>query len=174
MSFSSISTYIPNTNKDNLVGLSFDDYLYKTHFELFEPSIQDFWVADSPNSTWTKKQEKLIQAPVSPYKLSRWELESKSLERLSMSIGCLVSVYRSGDPWWSPALSQALALRIPVVSDWLLTSMLGESWSLLPQALEDMKDSDRRSLAEAQADAYLKSLLSEETYLRLLTSTLSD
>jgi hypothetical protein len=51
---------------------------------------------------------------------------------------------------------------------------VGESWSLLPQALEDMKDSDRRSLAEAQADAYLKSLLSEETYLRLLTSTLSD
>ena len=174
VSFSSVSSYVPTTDSKNLVGLSFDQTIYKTHYGLFETSTQDFWVADSINTSWVKAQEKLVQCSVTPLKSSRWELESKSLQRLSNSVGCLATVYKSGDPWWSPAIPQSLALGIPVVSDWLLTSMLGPSWSILPSAVEDLGDSDRKTLVESQTETYFNSLLSEDRYVELLTRSLSN
>lgn len=173
-SFPSVSSYIPNTDERNLIGLSFDQSIYKTHFGLFETATQDFWVSDSINTSWVKSQEKLVQYSVIPLKSSRWELESKSLERLSNSVGCLVAVYRNGDPWWSPAIAQSLALGTPVVSDWLLTSMLGPSWSILPSAVEDLDSSGRKTLVENQTETYFNSLLSEEKYIELLTRSLAN
>jgi hypothetical protein len=174
MSFSSVSTYIPQTDQKNLVGVSFDYSIYKSHFGLFESSPQDFWVSDSINTSWVKSQENLIEYPVVPLKTSRWELESKSLQRLSTAIGCLASIYKNGDPWWSPAIAQSLALGTPVVSDWLLTSMLGPEWSHLPSAVEAMGVAEKRALADSQASSYFESLLSEDKYVELLTRSLAE
>lgn len=174
VSFSSVASYIPATDQKNLVGLSFDHYLYERTRNLPESTTRDFWVADSYNTTWVKAQEKLVQLPVKPLKASRWEPESKSLERLSNAIGCLATVYKNGDPWWSPSIAQSLALGTPVVSDWLLTSMLGPSWSVLPSSVEELSSPARENLIKSQSDSYLNSLLSENKYVELLTRALSS
>lgn len=174
MSFASISSYIPRSNPADLVGLCFDGKLLESSTTYDISTQPSFWVTDAPNSRWTKQQEKLVSLPVVSLKTSRWENTSEAFERLSQSIGCLASVYRNNDPWWSPSISQALHVGVPVVTDWLLSSMLGESWTVLPGSIEDMTYAERKNLAYDQAQSYTRSLLTWKDSVDLLTRTLVD
>lgn len=174
MSFSSVSSYIPKVTSDNLVGLCFDRKLLESP-NLYDVSPQAFfWVTDTPNSDWTRQQEKLVNLPILSLKTSRWEKTSEAFEKLSQSIGCMASVYRNNDPWWSPSISQALHVGVPVVTDWLLSSILGESWAVLPMSIENMTYAERKILAYNQAITYSQSLLTWEDSVDLLTETLVD
>lgn len=173
-SFSSISSYMPQTGPKNLVGLCFDKKIFEKGFDSFSDNYSEFWVADVPNSRWTQKQEKLVKFPIQPLKKSRWESDSSSLETLKQSTGCLVSVYRGGDPWWSPAIAQSLSVGVPVISDWLLTSMLGPEWDVLPASLEEMSYEERNSLAKKQMISYAEALLPWDDSVRLLCASLVD
>jgi hypothetical protein len=172
--FSSISTYIPQTNAKNLVGLCFDKKIFEKGVDTNYENYSEMWVADVPSSKWTQRQEKLIRFPVHPLKRSRWETDSDTVVRLREAIGCLVSVYRSGDPWWSPAIAQSLSVGVPVVSDWLLTSMLGHEWNILPAALEEMSYKERNFLAKNQMISYAEALLPWDDSVRLLCASLVD
>lgn len=157
MSFPSVSTSIPNTNSKNLVGLTFDDLIInETRND--SDSFGNFWVCDYPNTSWVKKIEKTIDYKIEAAHSHRWEKNSDSIKRISSSYGCLISLHKNGDPWWSLTLPQAIGCGIPVVTDWRLSSMLGASWSVLPAAIEGMNESQRFSLSENQRDAYLSSI----------------
>lgn len=173
-SFTSVSSYIPTTDKDNLVGLSFDKKIFEKYSGETSDDFSDYWVSDFPNTTWTKKQEKLVNYRVLPLKRSRWENDGEAVKRLKGAVGCLVSVHRRNDPWWSPAIAQSLSIGVPVVSDWLLTSMLGAEWDILPASLENMSDSNRRDLAKNQMISYLEALLPWDDSVRLLRDSLAD
>lgn len=173
-SFTSISTYIPQADAKNLVGLCFDKKLFENSSAPNYENYSEVWVADVPNSKWTLKQERLIRFPVKPLKKSRWESDASSTERLREATGCLVSVYRSGDPWWSPAIAQSLSVGVPVVSDWLLTSMLGAEWEVLPASIEEMTYEERSSLAKNQMISYVEALLPWDDSVRLLCASLVD
>lgn len=157
MSFPSISSVVPNTNARNLVGLNFDDRIIN-RISVSPDRDGDFWVCDYPNTSWAKKIEKTIINTVVSAHSHRWEDNADSVERISKSIGCLVSLHKNGDPWWSLTLPQALGCGVPVATDWRLSSMLGESWSILPSAIEGMNDNDRYSLASAQRESYLANI----------------
>ncbi len=173
-SFTSISTYIPQTDSKNLIGLCFDKKLFEKSASPDHNNYSEFWVADVLNSKWTQRQEKLIKFSVRSLKKSRWESDSSSIERLREATGCLVSVYRSGDPWWSPAIAQSLSVGVPVVSDWLLTSMLGAEWDVLPASIEEMTYGERTSLAKNQMISYAEALLPWDDSVRLLCASLVD
>lgn len=173
-SFSSISSYIPQTDSKNLLGLCFDKKIFERSVEPSPNNYSEYWVADSPSSQWTQRQEKLINHRVLPLKKSRWESDSQSMELLKDSIGCLVSVYRKNDPWWSPAIAQALSVGVPVVSDWLLTSMLGPEWEVLPASIEEMSYEERVSLAKNQMISYAEALLPWDDSVKLLYGSLVD
>jgi len=174
MSFASVSSYIPNVDHKNLLGLCFD----KEHLSELDPELPvetpKYWVSDAPNTKWSRKQEKTVRLPVIPLKGSRWEYSAVSRERLLQSVGCFVPVHRGGDPWWTPSISQSLRLRVPVVTDWLLSSMLGESWTVLPGIIEDMSPKERLVLSEQQIDSYSSSLLDWEDSVSLLVKSLLD
>jgi hypothetical protein len=173
-SFSSVSSYIQGTDSKNLVGLSFDKKIFEKFSGRTSENYSEIWVADSPNSSWTKRQEKLVNYPVVPLKKSRWEGDDQSIVRLSDAIGCLVSVYRGNDPWWSPAIAQSLSVGVPVISDWLLTSMLGNGWDILPAAVEEMSHEERKILAKNQMISYAEALLPWDDSVRLLCASLVD
>ena len=174
MSFPSVSAYIPMAQAADLIGLNFDRKLIESSTTYAVDHQAKFWAADSINSRWTKQQESLVSLPVVPLKVSRWESSVEAMQRLSESIGCMVSVYRNNDPWWSPALAQALSVGVPVVTDWLLSSMLGESWTVLPGSIEDMTHYQRDALVREQKRTYADSLLNWEDSVDLLTGSLVD
>lgn len=174
MSFSSVSCYIPRVSSENLVGLCFDRELLDSESLSSSSFNPEFWSADVPSSSWTKSQESLVSLPIRPLKNSRWEDSEEATKNLLNSIGCMVSVYRNNDPWWSPAISQALHVGVPVVSDWLLTSMLGDPWRVLPAQVEEMSHQEWSDLAKNQKETYANSLLTWEDSVDLLNRSLVD
>jgi hypothetical protein len=174
MSYDSVSNYIPMSSPENLVGLCFDRKLIESSSTI-APSVESpFWAADEINSRWTKQQENLVSLPVVSLKTSRREYSEEALKLLSNSIGCMASVYRNNDPWWTPAISQALHVGVPVVTDWLLSSILGDSWTVLPGSIEEMTQIERRNLSQEQAESYTSALHSWQDSVDLLTRTLTD
>lgn len=157
MSYPSVSTEIPMTNSRNLVGLNFDEMIIESG-GLESASYSDYWVVDSPNTKWSGQIEQTVKSRVVPVRMSRWEDNNEVLTRIRGSIGCLVSVYKHANPWWSIALAQSLANNVPVVTDWRLSSMLGDSWSILAHTVEEMSWADRIDLAQEQKSSYLNAV----------------
>lgn len=174
MSFASVSTHIPNTSRKNLVGLNFDEKYITDDNTFFTEKSPEYWVADVPNSAWTKKQENLLSLNSTPLKSRRWGGDADAIARLKDSMGCLVSTYRSGEPWWSSAISQSLYAGVPVATDWTLSSILGESWRLLPANIEELTQGERNQLVKSQKESYKDSLLSWEDSIKLLNRAIVD
>jgi hypothetical protein len=174
MSFSSVSSYIPQTSSSNLVGLCFDEKHLLPSAEISHKQKPKNWLSDKLSSPWTKKQEKLLSLPVLPVRASRWASDSEVEKRLSDAVGCLISTYESGDPWWSPALSQCLSCGTPVVSDWTLTSILGNSWTYLPQNLEEMRREELYNLANDQLISYKNSIPKWDISVELLQDSINN
>ncbi len=42
---------------------------------------------------------------------------SMVIDKISGSVGTLISTYQGGDPWWSVAISQSLIAGVPVVTE---------------------------------------------------------
>lgn len=171
MGFPSLSTDIPQTNITNVVELNFDSDLLSEDL-YFDSEKQDYWVSDYPNSLWTKGIEKTISHEVVPISKSKMESSEQFIERIYNSIGCLVSLHKRNNPWWSVALSQALNCRTPVVTDWRLSQALGRAWSVLPQSIEEMNAEEREELAIAQKEIYLNTVPAWDTSVELACSAL--
>jgi hypothetical protein len=173
MSSVSVMAYIPTTNKLNLAGFCFDRKIVEGSEKPVSES-PEYWLSDYRNSPWSKQQERLVELPVVPEKISKWEKDSDTAIRMTKAIGCLVSIHRSGDPWWSPAIPLSLSNGTPVASDWLLTSMLGDSWRALPCNIEQMDRDERYDLLVSQIKTYSESLPTWKDSVDLLTKVIKD
>jgi hypothetical protein len=78
-------------------------------------------------------------------------------------MGVLVSVYKSGNPWWFPTLSQALYIGVPAITDWRLTTYMGPEWSMLPNAIEEMSPIERVEVSKKQKESYIQNIPSWES-----------
>lgn len=161
---------ITGLDATNLFPVMVDSYLLQDA----EPSrefhlTREYWTCDSMKTQWVSEVVPTLSYDVVPTRLSKWEFEEDTLERIGKSVGTLVSTYRSAESWWSPALSQSLSVGVPVVTDWRNTSYLGSEWSYLGASIEEMTDAERFAVAEAQTSSYLKSIPTwEETVENLL------
>jgi hypothetical protein len=174
MSFPSVSSDIPNTGSENLVGLNFDHYLLSDAPRTSAPYQlpADYWVSDAPNTRWSKSIEQGLNYSIIPVKKTKWESSESVESRILKSLGALISVYRLGSPWWSVVLPQSLSLSVPVATDWKLSSMLGPDWSVLPGTIEDLSDLERIELATSQKISYVNALPSWKNSIELATSAL--
>jgi hypothetical protein len=156
---SSITSVIPNIEEANLFGINLDHLLFKDSNNIpMSSQYKSFWTCDSPNTKWSRSIQLTLKNPVLPTRGSRWESALETDERIKASIGTLVSVHRSLEPWWTPFLARSLALGRPVVTDWRYSSALGEPWSHLASTVEEMSPSGRAELAKRQRASYLESV----------------
>jgi hypothetical protein len=160
----SITSVIPNIEESNLFGINLD-YLMSPDSNNISTSSQhkSFWTCDSPNTKWARSIQLTLKNPVVPVRASKWESASETEERIRASIGTLVSVHRSLEPWWTPFLARSLALGKPVVTDWRYSEALGEPWSHLASTVEEMSPSARGELAKRQRASYLDAV-NQSTY----------
>ena len=149
---------IPNLESDKAKWINPDARLLRVPYSYSDSVRKKFWTCDSPSTSWSEFTISTLTKEVVPTKKNGWELESDTLERINSSIGTLISTYRSGEPWWSPALAQSLGLNVPVVTDWKLTSYLGPEWSHLASFVEQMSDEERYQLAVDQKSSYLNNI----------------
>lgn len=118
-------------------------------------SERSYWTCDAPKTKWAKKVANTLELPVLATRGSRWDSEETTLNRMRHGVATLVSLYRSNEPWWSPALAQSLSVGVPVVTDWRFSSQLGPEWSHLAYSVEGMSSAERFELSVSQRDFYL-------------------
>ncbi len=153
-----VSKYIPNIDNNKLFLVSPDSYLLEIQQDRTYPVDGDYWCIDNVKTKWSQTvMENLVQ-PTMSYRETKWEGNKAILERLSGSLGALVSTYKDGSPWWMPSLSQALFVGVPVVTDWRHTSYMGADWSLLPASVEEMTPNERLNTAKIQKETYINNL----------------
>lgn len=155
-----ITQHLSGTDETNLVPVSLDSYLLRTPYVVkkFNLSVP-FWTCDSTKTDWAKKTIASLIYDVVPTRANKWEEEDDTLERIKRSLGTLVSVYRSGDPWWSPALAQSLSCGIPVATEWRLSGDIGwGEWNYLATEIETMREDNRFDLSERQKSSYLSAI----------------
>lgn len=165
-----VSQSLSGTDDTNLVPVILDSYLLRMPYVTRDFHItKEYWTCDSMKTDWSSNVISGLAFDVVPTRSSKWEEEEDTNERIKKSIGTLVSVYRSGDPWWSPALAQSLAQGVPVVTDWRHSSVLGAEWSHLASTVETMSEAERHDLSDRQRSSYTKVVGSwEQTIERLL------
>jgi len=150
----SVRKALPNV--DTVVPINLDaDLLNSSRVYPDLSAERSYWTSDAPKSRWTGKVSRTLVNPVVPTRHRKWDLEEETLERMKRSVGTLVSLYRSDEVWWSPALAQSLSVGTPVATDWRHSQVLGPEWGFLPSSIEGLSNSERFDLAVAQRDSYL-------------------
>ena len=153
-----ISKYIPNIDNSKLFLISPDAALLELQQYRSEPVEGDYWCVDSNKTSWSQMTSKSLTLDMENYRISKWETNVDVLRRLHGSVGALISVYKDGNPWWMPSLSQALYVGVPAVTDWRHTAYMGEEWSHLPSSVESFSSTQRRDLARNQKEIYINHL----------------
>lgn len=145
---------LPNTTK--IIPLNFDADIIS--LDRTTPDLEKertYWTCDAPKTRWSTKVSRTLQHPVFPTRGRRWDSEEVTMSRIKNSIGTLVSLYRSDEIWWSPALAQSLSAGIPVATDWRHSGVLGPEWAYLASSIESMSNNERFELAISQRDFYV-------------------
>jgi hypothetical protein len=78
-------------------------------------------------------------------------------ESMSKAAGVILAPQRNGVTWWSHRFAQALALGIPVVSEWRESRVL-DGWNFLATEIEVMTPGERWTLAERQRISYAEAV----------------
>lgn len=149
-----ITKHIPNLDQDSIVSLCYDRALIDDAEDIFSESNKTYWCADSPKSAWTKKISKSLTLPIYPTRNNNYSTNEMVIDKISSSVGTLISTYQGGDPWWSVAISQSLIAGVPVVTEWRHTAELGAEWAYLPSTIEEMSSEERLVVAQTQKDFY--------------------
>lgn len=146
-------------NAETVVPLNLDSALLTSERISHDLDAErTYWTCDAPQTRWAKQVSRTLLQPVFATRRRRWDLEEVTLGRMKASVGTLVSLYRSGEVWWSPALAQSLSVGVPVATDWRHSQILGPEWSVLPASIESMSNAERFELAVTQRDFYLGSV----------------
>lgn len=153
-----ISKYIPNIDNGKLFLISPDAALLELQQYRSAPVNGDYWCVDNLKTNWSQMTSKSLTMRAENYRSSKWETNGAVLGRLHDSVGALISVYKDGNPWWLPSLSQALYMGVPAVTDWRHTAYMGSQWAMLPSAIESLSPNERLDLARIQKELYLEQL----------------
>lgn len=157
---------------NSIIPVEVDGWLFETTPTTSKREEGNYWVYDS-NSVWTRGIRETLSQELVPAQNKPLETEETILPRVAGALGSLVSVYRQGQPWWSPLLAQSLQQGVPVITDWRHTSFMGASWSYLASTVEEMNPEDREWIAGEQKEAYLRHAMTWEESSERLTGLLS-
>ena len=148
-----IHNHLPSGAANSLVGINLDS-LVLTKNSAGATDRTARWVADSPDSPWTKKKLSTLNYPAMPMKWHKGWNDAQVEEQIAQSFGALITPHKD-NTWWTYRYIQAMNTGTPISSSWLHTSHIGHSWGFLASAIEGMSPQERYDLSRAQADAYL-------------------
>lgn len=170
-SLESVAQFIAKQSPFKLYGVNLDSHLLTK--PVVSSNYSDTWVADAPNSTWTKKLGKLLGLQIHPLKTHLRENEEVASGRLSSSFGLLAAPHDRGvGTWWSYRYIQAMNSLVPVVSDWRETRMLSNSWNVLGSSIEEATPDQRLTIALQQRNDYIDAIPSKEESIEIVKSIL--
>lgn len=157
-----LSKYIPNVDNGKLFLVAPDAYLLEMEPPIRNSGDGEYWCVDSPKTKWSQTAVASLTMTVTNYRTSKWDTNKNVLERLTGSVGALISTYKDGNAWWMPTLSQAVFVGTPTFTDWRHTSYMGLEWSALPASIESMSADERAEFSRKQRQSYLQNLPSWE------------
>jgi hypothetical protein len=153
-----------------LRGYNFDSlYLEQKIDPLAAVGGESRWMVEGHKTRWFERMKNLLAVSWEPVKIKRMQSDDISYDRLSKSIGLILSPQNDSTTWWTYRLSQSLTSLVPVCAEWRDTVSLGDAWSLIPQIVEEMSMADRYSAAISQLEQYSSAVHSaDEETSRLL------
>lgn len=167
----STSDQLPEGAATELKGVNLDAYIIERNTQGVTDRTAR-WVADNPDSPWTKKKLSTLNYPAMPMKWNKGWNDSQVEEQIKQSVGALITPHKD-TTWWTYRYIQAMNTATPIASLWTSTSAIGNSWRYLAAAIEDMTPQERYDLSRTQALAYLANSPSKEEALHNLEKTLN-
>jgi hypothetical protein len=160
----------PEQTRKSLRAVSLDSYLLAD--ESFKaPLVTLGWTCDDMSTKWSKQAAASVSTYVLPMRWHKNVDDDAVFLNIASSIGALISPAYSGT-WWSYRLIQSLNAGVPVATDWIESVFLGYEWSYLPAAIEDMSESERRTLAARQVKSYAARVPSKNEAIKMLEQVL--
>jgi hypothetical protein len=166
----SISSQLPDGASHRLAGINLDSFVVRKNTEGATDRTAR-WVADNPDSPWTRKKLSTLNYPAMPMKWNKGWTDVQVEQQIAQSIGALITPHKE-TTWWTYRYVQALNTGTPVSSLWLHTSEIGHAWSYLASTIEDMNPNERYNLSKAQATAYTANIPTKEEAMTKLQKTL--
>jgi len=167
-----VKAQLPCTDVSTVLPVEVDSALISSEISSTATSRSRRWVVDSMNSRWFKSLQNTLGNSAVQMKSNRLSTDSDVEKMMLESQGSILSVQDDGMLWWSYRMSQAMNSRTPIVSDWKITSILGDSWSLLPANVEEMDYVDIYELSVAQRKRYTGALMNAQDTIHTLKNGL--
>lgn len=162
---------LPHAAMGKVHGVNLDSIL------LDRPAYKKFsgterWTADDVKSEWTTSLGKTLEHPIDPLRRSKWSDDKEVEFNMANSIGVILAPGKKKATWWSNRYAQALAVGVPVITEWRESSVLGEDWAMLASQIEGISDDRRYAIAENQKQQYLAVVGDVQTATTRLSTTL--
>lgn len=117
------------------------------------------WAVEDTKRSWYRALKPTLQFEDIDVRLSKTLDDTGAANAIRSSAGLIVPAQdRATGTWWSYRYVQALNSNTPIVTAWQDSIKLDQSWGYLAYQIEDMGESERRSVARDQLDSYLAAI----------------
>lgn len=127
------------------------------------------FVMENEKTKWSTSVRKTTNMPCVPMKVHKGETDSDVFARVSLASGSLIGPSDDGLIWWSHRLTQSLNAMTPIITDWRAGQKIGQSWSHIAPALEEMTSIDIYETVTKQKIEYMEAILSKQDAVQALT-----
>lgn len=152
-----VISQLPTGASESLYGINLDSYML-TLREANSDERRDKWVVDTYSTKWAKSVISTLKVSTVPIKWHKGWTDVDVEKQIAGAIGALISPHQNGGTWWTYRYVQCLNAFTPVITEWKESQALGESWSYLAAAVEEMSDQTRKELAKEQREAYIQAI----------------
>jgi hypothetical protein len=159
---------------DRIIPLNLDSWLLDEEPRSFNVRNRSWAVTDIKNPWWAKLSS-TIRLPGVSTRAKRKISDSDVMDVIKTSIGLAIPPQeRKTGTWWNYQYIQGLNAGTPIVTSWVDSGTIDESWSILAYQVEDMDHISREDLASAQRASYIASIPTRLELIERLKQDLSD
>lgn len=146
---------------DRLRGFNLDSTLILPEPYTLDGRV-DLWSVEDTKRSWYNDLKPTLRFGDIDIKSTKLMTDLIAGNRIRTSLGLIIPPQeRKVGTWWSYKYIQGLNSNTPVVTVWQESRVLGPSWMYLPYQIEDMSESERRSVARNQLESYYEAIPSK-------------
>lgn len=170
----SLSKAIRFISPDLIVPVNVDAYLLSDHPDAVTVRNRAWAVSDTKSSWWIKLSP-TVRFPGISIRFKQKNAISEAMKYIKHSIGLIIPPQeRKVGTWWNYHYIQALNAGTPIVTNWLDSSKIGDSWNILAYQVEDMDQIARDELARSQRESYIANIPTRLELIETLKKDLTD
>jgi hypothetical protein len=159
---------------EKLIPVNLDSYLISDEVEVVAIRNRAWAVSDTKSSWWVKLSS-TVKFPGISIKFKQKNSLLEAMKYIKHSIGLVVPPQeRKVGTWWNYQYIQGLNAGTPIITNWLESSRIGDSWSILAYQVEDMDQISRDELAKSQRDSYITNIPTRLELIERLKQDLMD